>query len=130
MWVESETTLAEAEQRARDGELVVLPAEDRLAGCMFLQKCDPDYWPDDPPGEALYIHRLVVARDFAGRGLAHRMLAWAEERTREAGRPYVRLDCELRPKLIALYRTAGFVPVDPGPVTVFGFSVLRQQKRV
>jgi GNAT superfamily N-acetyltransferase len=97
---------------------------------MFLHFSDPDFWPEDPPGEALYVHRLAVTRRFAKKGYSQAMLRWAEDEARRLGRPYVRLDCEQRPKLIALYRDAGYLRVDEGPVEVHGYWVLRQQRRV
>jgi GNAT superfamily N-acetyltransferase len=130
LWGANETSLATLEAVARADELVMARIGREAAACMFLHRSDPDFWPGDPAGEAVYIHRLAVARAFAGRGFAGRMLAWAEEEARRMGRRYVRLDCEPRPKLIALYRSAGYLPVDPAPAVVHGYSVIRQQKPV
>jgi GNAT superfamily N-acetyltransferase len=115
---------------ARAGELIVGYVGPEMAACMYMHNRDPEFWPEDKPGEAFYIHRLAVARPFAGRGFAHAMLAWAEGEARAHRRPYLRLDCVPRPKLSRLYEAAGFARVDPGPVKVGEHWVIRQQKHV
>jgi GNAT superfamily N-acetyltransferase len=130
LWGAAETRYDDLVRVARDGELVIGRVADKLAACMFLHQEDRLFWPDDPPGEALYVHRLAIAREFAGRGFAQAMLAWAEAETRRHGRSYLRLDCEPRPKLLALYRDAGFARVDRDPIDVTGHHVVRHQKRL
>jgi ribosomal protein S18 acetylase RimI-like enzyme len=44
-------------------------------------------WPDDPPGEALYLHKLAVHPSAQGQGLAHTLLREAARVTALAGRP-------------------------------------------
>ena len=89
---------------------------------MYLHDEDRLFWPHVSPGEAFYIHRLAVAREFAGRGYAHAMLDWAVSEARSKGRPFLRLDCEPRAKLLALYRERGLQPrgfrADPGRGTL------------
>lgn len=64
-----------------------------------------------------------------GRGLAHALLAGAARETREAGCAFLRLDTAAnRPKLRALYESAGFRAVDE--VTVRGFFVVRYELAV
>ena len=130
LWGPNETSYEELVRFTQAGELVTGRIDGALAACMYLHNQDRLFWPDDPPGEAFYIHRLAVARKYAGCGYAHEMLAWAEAESRRARRPYLRLDCEPRPKLLNLYRSAGFVPVDPGPIEVIGHFVVRHEKRV
>ena len=115
---------------AQAGELIIGRMGTEAVACMYMHNSDSEFWPEDGPGEAFYIHRLAVARHFAGRGFAHAMLAWAEGEARAQARPFVRLDCVPRPKLIRLYEAAGFARVDPGPVKVGEHWVIRQQKRV
>ena len=97
---------------------------------MYLHNADTLFWPQDPPGEAFYVHRLAVARNFAGRGFANAMLRWAEAETLNQGRRFLRLDCEPRPKLLALYQKAGFTRVDAEPIEVTGHWVVRHEKPV
>ena len=76
----------------------------------LIQDRDPDIWPDD--GTALIIHKLSVRRAHAGRGLANRMLDFAEAHARSQGRQWLRLDTDsTRPKLRAFYERAGFTLV-------------------
>ena len=108
LWGPNETSFEELVRVARTGELVM----GRLAG------------------EALYVHRLAVARKFAGRGFARAMLDWSEDEVRSRGRRFLRLDCEPREKLLGLYRSAGFVPVDSKPIQVGPHFVVRHEKPI
>jgi len=130
LWGPNETSRDELMRVARSGELVIGRVEDELASCMFLHDEDRVFWPQVRPGEAFYIHRLAVARNFAGRGYAHAMLEWAADEAREKGRTFLRLDCEPRAKLLALYRDAGYRAVDSAPIQVGEHFVVRHEKRL
>ncbi len=75
-----------------------------------LQWEDPRFWGDDgTDGRAGYVHRLVVRRAHAGRGLGARILAWADENVRAGGRSHLRLDVvSHNAPLRRYYETAGF----------------------
>lgn len=97
--------------------------EGRAVGAFSLLDADPPFWPDDPPGEALYLHKLAVHPSGQGQGLAHKLLEHAVQVTRESGRPWLKLDTAAsRPALRRLYETFGFEPVDEREV--FGFRVV------
>jgi GNAT superfamily N-acetyltransferase len=128
LWGPNETSLDELKRVARLGELVIGRVENELAACMFLHDEDRLFWPEVALGEALYIHRLAVARRFAGRGYAHAMLDWAAQQARAKGRAFLRLDCEPRAKLLALYRGAGYRRIDPKPIQVGEHFVVRHEK--
>ena len=130
LWGPNETSLEELERVARLGELIVGRLEGELATCMYLHDEDRVFWPQVAPREAFYIHRLAVARKFAGRGYAHAMLDWAALEARKYARPFLRLDCEPREKLLALYRSAGYRPIDPKPIQVGEHFVVRHEKPV
>jgi GNAT superfamily N-acetyltransferase len=130
LWGEPETSGEELERVARAGELVTGRTGSELCACMYLHHEDPIFWPQAATGEALYIHRLAVARRFAGRGVSFAMLDWAAREARVTGRDYLRLDCEPRPKLLALYRDGGFAPVDAAPIRVGSHFVVRHQRPV
>ncbi|MFC3833174.1 MULTISPECIES: GNAT family N-acetyltransferase [Deinococcus] len=92
------------------------------AACLSLLPHDPLFWPDDAPGDALYLHKLAVHPDAQGRGLAAWMLDHAAREARVRGVGALRLDtATARPKLRALYEGHGFTPV--GRRTVLGFDV-------
>jgi GNAT superfamily N-acetyltransferase len=130
LWGPNETSYDELVRVTKAGELVTGRRADELAACMYLHKEDTLFWPRAAKGEAFYLHRLAVARKFAGRGYAHAMLDWAMRETREQGRSYLRLDCEPRPKLLALYSGAGFARIDEKPIQVGEHFVVRHEMRV
>lgn len=78
-------------------------------GTLKFQLEDPLFWPDIPWGSSAFIHRVAVRRKVAGMGVASQMLDWAKLRTKAIGRSLLRLDCELRPKLCAVYERNGFI---------------------
>lgn len=99
------------------------------AATITLQWSDPVFWPDLDDGEAAYVHRLAVRRPAAGRGVGHRLLAWAEERAAEAGRGWLRLDCVAgNSRLRAWYGDAGFSYC--GDTEGEGWRVSRYQRPV
>lgn len=97
-------------------------AADVAAGYFFLARCgtevagtikfqwqDALFWPDTPADEAAFIHRLAVRRAFAGGELSTLLLRWAATRAADAGKHFLRLDCEAsRPRLRAVYERFGF----------------------
>ena len=88
------------------------------------------FWPNAMPGEALYVHRLAVRRAHAGTGLARCLLDWSADEARRHGCRFLRLDTELRPRLLALYEAAAFFRYDREPVVVGGHCVVRFQRTV
>jgi GNAT superfamily N-acetyltransferase len=130
LWGPNETSDDELIRVTQAGELVTARMAGELAACMYLHKEDRLFWPHSVPGEAFYVHRLAVARKHAGQGYARTMLDWAEDQVRRSGRKFLRLDCAPRPKLLQLYRDAGFVPVDIQSVQIGEHLVLRQEKRI
>ena len=130
LWGPDETSYEELMRVTRAGELIIGRVKDEAAACMYLHDEDRLFWPNDPPGEAFYVHRLAVARRYAGRGFSQAMLGWAEAEVARCGRSYLRLDCEPREKLLALYASADFTRVDAEPIMVTGHRVVRHEKLV
>lgn len=130
LWDLSELRPEEAVACAKAGQLVVGCRDGAIAAAMFLWKEDPEAWPHAAPGEALYVHKLAVTRTEAGRGWSERLLSWAGEEARRAGRPFVRLDSELRPRVLALYERAGFLRIDREPFMIGPHPVVRFERRV
>ncbi|ACO45693.1 GNAT family N-acetyltransferase [Deinococcus deserti] len=78
-------------------------------GCYVLLDQDPLFWPDDPEGEALYLHKLAVHPEVQGRRLAWTLLQRAAQQAADRRRAYLRLDTAThRPKLRAVYESIGF----------------------
>ena len=130
LWGPNETSLDELVHVTASGELLVGRVAGELACCMYFHDEDRVFWPHSEPGEAFYLHRLAVARRFAGRGYAHALLEWAEREARANGRFYLRLDCEPRPKLLALYAGIGYRRIDAAPIQVGEHFVVRHEKRL
>jgi hypothetical protein len=80
-----------------------------IVATVRLQLEDTLFWPDSPPGEAAYMHRLAVRRNSAGGVVSCAMMQWAVDRTRVLRRQFLRLDCEAnRLRLRAVYEQFGF----------------------
>ena len=97
----------------------ILYVDEIPAACMILIDHDPVFW-DLPKGEALYIHKLAVKREFAGKGYSKALIDYAKDTARERGIASVRLDThQFRPKVRAIYEREGFECVKE--CTLFGF---------
>jgi predicted N-acetyltransferase YhbS len=69
---------------------------------------DPMYWGERPP-DAVYVHKLAVRRDRAGRGIGAAIVAWVNAEAAEAGREFLRLDClSNNPGIRDYYERLGF----------------------
>jgi GNAT superfamily N-acetyltransferase len=97
------------------GELFVARRQDNgeAVGAMSLQEEDRIFWPEVPPGEALFLHKLAVRRAAAGCGVSRCMIRWAADEARRRGLRSLRLDCDgTRPALRTFYESAGCTFVD------------------
>lgn len=130
LWDANELRDEDIALRARRGELVIGSDDEVAVACFYLQNEDRVFWPLDDPGEALYVHRLAVRRGHAGRGWCGRLLDWAAGEARDRGCAWLRLDTELRPRLISLYELSGFARVDVVPIVLGGHRVIRFERRV
>ena len=72
------------------GELFVARVDGELAATFVLQWEDELFWGEQPP-IAGYVHAVAVCRTHAGIG--RDLIAWAEQAVRDAGKPFLRLDC-------------------------------------
>ncbi|MEX2208654.1 MAG: GNAT family N-acetyltransferase [Myxococcota bacterium] len=92
----------------RAARVFVVRASDALIATLQLEDSDPATWGADA-GDALYLHRLCVARTHAGDGLGLRLLDWAAATARARGRRLLRLDCVAsNDALRRYYARAGF----------------------
>lgn len=78
--------------------------------CSFiLQKEDSEYWPDAPRGEAVYLHKLCVRRNFAHRQMSRTIMEAVKEECRNGGIRYIRLDTALDERVVGkIYLDMGF----------------------
>ncbi|TBD43420.1 GNAT family N-acetyltransferase [Rhizobium ruizarguesonis] len=127
LWSAASFDLFEITQKIRAAEVVVLKADGEIAACMYVEQSDDAFWPEANPREALYLHKLAVARSFGGLGLSRIMLDWAAQYAKCAGHQFLRLDCTPRPKLVQIYIDAGFSRVGED-IVIAGFLVARLQR--
>jgi GNAT superfamily N-acetyltransferase len=127
LWHPDYFTVERTNGHIERSELVVGIIKDKIAASMLILKEDPEFWPEALPGEALYLHKIVVGREFSGYGLSHQLFLWAKEYATIVGAKALRLDCAPREKLVRVYEKAGFYPFDDQPVTMQGFLVKRME---
>lgn len=78
-------------------------------GGFILVKKDDFFWGPNSHLGAYYIHKIVIKNGYTGQGNVQKMIKWAEEYARTAGKEKIRLDCyEDRNYLMQLYTSCGF----------------------
>jgi GNAT superfamily N-acetyltransferase len=98
----------ELRRRVAGGELYVVEVGREPAATFTLLLEDPFFWGERPP-DAVYLHKLAVRRDFAGRKLGARIVEWIVSDAAGRGREFVRLDCQRDlPGIRAYYERLGF----------------------
>jgi hypothetical protein len=90
--------------------MVAARADGALAGVCTLSRSDPEFWPQEAPGEAAYLHRLAVRRAFAGGRLTPAIVAWCAATTAGWGCRALKLDCH--PHIAGIYLRLGFTRLD------------------
>ena len=81
----------------------------KIAACMAITDLDKKYWSEIPQGKSLYIHKLAVKREFAGKGISKELISFAKYLSLKKGINSIRLDCNFqRHKLRMLYENEGF----------------------
>ncbi|WP_329116339.1 GNAT family N-acetyltransferase [Streptomyces sp. NBC_01465] len=121
-------------RRMKEGEVwFAETSQGRVAGAYELWWDDVEAWGVQPP-VAGYVHRLMVDRGAGAPGAGAALLAHAERRIAESGRPLVRLDCVTsNPRLRTYYEGAGYRVVGefPGKVRpdglVYGVTLLEKE---
>jgi GNAT superfamily N-acetyltransferase/catechol 2,3-dioxygenase-like lactoylglutathione lyase family enzyme len=109
MWKADELNPERVAGDVAAGLFFVAEVGGEIAGTVKFQLEDLLFWPDQPTGEAAYVHRLAIRREFAGGQVSAALMNWAAKRARSLGRRYVRLDCEAsRQRLRAVYERLGF----------------------
>jgi GNAT superfamily N-acetyltransferase len=112
MWKKSDIHADAFLSTLEPDSIVVLKHGANLAAAMILQWVDPVFWPEAKPGEAGYVHKLCVARRYAGRDLSRKMLDYAKSACATRGVRLLRLDTDAtRPALRSLYERNGFALV-------------------
>ncbi|WP_341277962.1 GNAT family N-acetyltransferase [Paenibacillus sp. FSL H8-0537] len=88
---------------------------EELAGSVILQQQPSDWdrklWGEVEAGKgsAIFLHRLVVNRQFSGKGLGSDMMAWVERGIQYSGKDRIKLDCIANnEKLNRFYKQCGY----------------------
>ena len=112
LWNPLELTPRALLERYRPADMFLALLEGEAVGTAVLMESDPPFWPDVLEGEALYTHKLCIARAQAGRGLRRALLDAARAEARGRGRAFLRLDTSSKhPPLCAFYEACGFEKV-------------------
>jgi ribosomal protein S18 acetylase RimI-like enzyme len=94
------------------GNLHALLVDQEIAGIFSFcaaSLLDEDIWRDEDPGQARYINRIIVGRQWKGQALFAPMAAWCARETARLGLRALRLDTWAdNPALIGYYTRFGF----------------------
>jgi GNAT superfamily N-acetyltransferase len=120
MWEPHELTVEALLAEYERDDVHLATVDGAAVATVFLLARDATFWPDSPPGEALFVHKLAVRRAWAGRGVPAAVLSWADDVARARGARFLRLDCDAeRPRLLAVYEGLGFRCVRRGVVRTY-----------
>jgi GNAT superfamily N-acetyltransferase len=128
VWADAELREQDFLRAAGLGELVMGFSGDCSAATMLLQSSDPIYWPEAAPNTALYLHKIAVLREFAGRGWLTRLVDFAAQDARDRAIRRLRLDTLWRSPLQGLYARHGFVAVDEAALVMHGRLMMRMER--
>lgn len=107
-WVPGKFSRSTFQEQILKGEVYLATANTVPVGTFVLQWSDPTFW-GKRPSDAGYLHKFAVEPEHYGKGIGQTMLRWAMERTRQAGKKYLRLNCVAEDKGIRdYYEKAGF----------------------
>ncbi|MFF9122376.1 GNAT family N-acetyltransferase [Streptomyces sp. NPDC014889] len=89
---------------------VVVGERDKVLATVSRGPVDRDFWTDaDRPETALYLYKLIVAREASGRQLGTRVIDWMSRLAALEGRAWVRIDTwRTNTGLHAYYEGLGF----------------------
>jgi GNAT superfamily N-acetyltransferase len=110
LWQVDELSWEALAREIENRQFFLAEVDGEAAGVFKFQMEDQLFWPDVPPDESAFLHRVAVRRRFAGGKVSGAMMSWAAQHARSLGRRYLRLDCDAaRPKLRAVYERFGFL---------------------
>jgi GNAT superfamily N-acetyltransferase len=128
VWADTELREQDFVTAAGLGQLVMGFCGGRPAATMLLQPSDSVYWPNAAPHSALYLHKIAVLREFAGRGWLGLLIDFAANDARDRSIPHLRLDTLCRSPLQDLYARHGFAAIDEAPLVVHGRLMIRMER--
>lgn len=93
----------------RSGLYYLCWSDGNAIGTFKFQFEDKTIWPDVSQGDSAFIHRIAIKREFAGKEVPASIINWAKTHAKDIGKKFLRIDCELRPRLCRIYEKQGFV---------------------
>lgn len=126
-WSHDPARVALVEGLASDG-LWVAESGGEAAGFLTIREQAPDFAPPVDERE-LYVRLLLVPREYAGRDVGARLLAFTLRQARAAGIALVRVDCWSGGDgaLVRYYENQGFTPTERVPAGDKEVQVLQQR---
>jgi GNAT superfamily N-acetyltransferase len=81
-----------------NGSTYILEKGDHIVASITLEhsanEWDMDIWGQNASeGDAVYLHRLVVHREYAGKSIGSYLMGWAEEYVKTTEKSCIRFDC-------------------------------------
>lgn len=105
-WLTPEELLTD---EAGPGNFYVGAVDGEDACAFILQWSDREWWPDAPPFQAGYLHKLCVRRKFAHRGMTAQVVEAVKEECVRRGAARLRLDTGAEEAVVRdIYLAAGF----------------------
>lgn len=109
LWNVRDVSVEQIREDVTSGLFILAEANGQAAGTLKYQMEDPVFWPDVRDGDSAFVHKVAVARPFAGGMVSAALLKLSVDHTKALGRRYVRLDCDAsRLKLRQVYERFGF----------------------
>lgn len=97
------------ENDIRQGHLYKVVDEEKLFAIFCVCYNDQLIWREKDKGDAIYLHRIVLNRQYAGLKIFRTILDWAIEHARKMKLAYIRMDTwATNTKLINYYKGYGF----------------------
>lgn len=116
------------------GEVFIFRQDPKIAGMVILLQ-EPNAWDLDLWGAkatdktAIYLHRLAINRNFAGKGIGRNIMSWVDENAPSLGKRVIRLDCLANNEVLNdFYRQLGYEHVGNASNSYGEFS--KFEKRV
>lgn len=112
-WNENYPNLAAFQKDLDREELFVYEAQEKILGAVVVSDFmdavyEPIKW-KSPTGKNIYIHRLCVHPNHQGKGLAQKLMGFAETKAQQEGYASVRLDTfSLNKRNVAFYTKRGY----------------------
>jgi GNAT superfamily N-acetyltransferase len=109
LWGEQEISPKVVRSDIQSNSFYIAFCENYAAGVVKFQTEDLVFWSDIPHQDSAFIHRLAVRRSFAGGLVSTALMKWAINYSRQLGKRYLRLDCDVaRHSLRSVYEKFGF----------------------